>query len=128
MTYTHLAVVGVVIVVVLDMWVLRTRLLRRAVFWTSYSIMLFFQLLTNAMFTGFGIVRYSDTAILGGPSPSEGAPPFVGDGRLAFAPIEDLAFGFALVLITLTLWIYWGRRGVQRTPLAGPPRWRRPGK
>ena len=36
-----------------------------------------------------------------------------------------LLFGFSLVLLSLTLWIWWGRRGVQRTPLAGPPLWRR---
>jgi hypothetical protein len=38
------------------------------------------------------------------------------------APVEDLLFGFTLVLLTLVLWVWWGRRGVQRTPYAGPPR------
>ena len=36
-----------------------------------------------------------------------------------------LAFGFALVLLSLSLWIFWGRRGVDREPIAGPPIWRR---
>jgi hypothetical protein len=36
-----------------------------------------------------------------------------------YAPVEDLVFGFALVLLTLDLWVWWGRRGVQRTPAAG---------
>ena len=31
-------------------------------------------------------------------------------------------FGFALVVLTLSLWVFWGRRGVQREPFAGPPR------
>lgn len=124
MTYTQLAVVGVVLVVVVDLAVLRTRLLRRRAFWTAYAIVVLFQLVTNAMFTGFGIVRYDDAAVVGGSSPIDGPPPFVGDGRLAFAPVEDLLFGFALVLLTLSLWVWWGRRGVQRTPMAGPPRWR----
>jgi hypothetical protein len=30
-------------------------------------------------------------------------------------------FGFALVMLTLTLWVLWGRRGVQREPMSGPP-------
>ncbi len=125
MTYTQLGIVGVLVAVALDLWVFRTRLLGRKVFWTSYAIIVFFQLLTNGMFTGFGIVQYDGDAIIGSTSPAQGAPPFLGDGRIAFAPVEDLLFGFSLVLLSLTLWIWWGRRGVQRTPLAGPPLWRR---
>ena len=125
MTYTQLGIVGVLVAVALDLWVFRTRLLGRKVFWTSYAIIVFFQLLTNGMFTGFGIVQYDGDAIIGSTSPAQGAPPFLSDGRIAFAPVEDLLFGFSLVLLSLTLWIWWGRRGVQRTPLAGPPLWRR---
>ena len=33
--------------------------------------------------------------------------------RLASAPLEDLAFGFALILGVLSLWVYWGRRGIE---------------
>ena len=125
MTYTQLGVVGVLAMIVLDLWVLRTRLVRRRAFWTAYAIILFFQLVTNGMFTGFGIVRYHDAAIIGSTSPSAGPPAFIGDGRLAFAPVEDLLFGFALVLMSLSLWIFWGRKGIDRTPAAGPPTWRR---
>ena len=67
--------------------------------------MLVFQLLTNGLLTGFDIVVYDDDAILG--------------GRLAFAPVEDLLFGFALVVQTLAWWVFWGRRGVQREPSPG---------
>lgn len=124
MTYTQLAALAIVAAVVVDLWVLRTRLVRRRVFWTSYAIIVFFQLVTNAMFTGPGIVRYDGGAIIGGDSPATGAPPFVGDGRLAFAPVEDLGFGFALVLLTLSCWVALGRAGIQREPMAGPPVWR----
>jgi lycopene cyclase domain-containing protein len=127
MTYTQLGIVAVILMLALDLWVLRTRLVTRRVFWASYAIIVFFQLITNGMFTGFGIVKYDGEAIIGSTSPVEGAPPFIGDGRLAFAPVEDLLFGFALVLMSLSLWIFWGRRGVQRTPMAGPPRWYRRG-
>jgi lycopene cyclase domain-containing protein len=116
-TYTQLAVVAVVATVVLDVWVLRTRLLGRRVFWLSYGIVVFFQLVTNGLLTGFRIVRYDATAIVG-----DAQPVFLGAGRVAFAPVEDLLFGFALVTQALAWWVFWGRRGVQRTPMAGPPR------
>lgn len=125
MTYTQLGVVAVILVAVVDLGLLRTRLLRRRVFWVSYAIIVFFQLVTNGMFTGFGIVRYDGDAIIGSTSPDSGLPPFLGDGRIAFAPVEDLLFGFALVLLSLSLWVFWGRRGIDRTPTAGPPVWRR---
>ena len=128
MTYTQLAIGSVVLVVLADLWVLRTRMVTRRVFWTAYAIMLFFQLITNGMFTGFGIVRYDGDAIIGSSSPASGPPPFIGDGRLAFAPVEDLLFGFALILLALCAWVWLGRRGVQRTPRAGPPIWRQEGR
>jgi hypothetical protein len=34
--------------------------------------------------------------------------------RIASAPAEDLLFGFAMVLSVLNLWVYWGKKGVQR--------------
>jgi hypothetical protein len=122
MTYTQLAVLGVLLVLVWDLWVLRTRLVLRQVFWMSYGIIVFFQLLTNGVLTGYRIVRYSGEVILGSSTPQEGPPPAFGDGRVLFAPVEDLLFGFALVVLTLTLWVAWGRRGVQREPMSGPPR------
>ena len=127
MTYTQLAVLGVVVVVLLDLVVVRTRLLRRRAFWTAYAIIVFFQLVTNATLTGLRIVRYDGAAIVGPSTPSDGPPPFLGDGRIAYAPFEDLLFGFALVVLTLVLWVRLGRRGVQRTPYSGPPRISWPG-
>lgn len=118
MTYTALGLLGVAGTVVLDLWVLRTRLLTRRVFWTSYAIVVFFQLVTNGVLTGFRIVRYDGAAIVG-----SSAPVFLGDGRVAYAPVEDLLFGFALVVQAMAWWVWWGRRGVQREPVAGPPRW-----
>ena len=109
MTYTQLCLVAVPLSAVLDLFVLRTRLLTRRSFWVSYAIVLFFQLLTNGWLTGRGIVRYADAAVIGGSRPV-----LVGAGRLLYAPVEDIAFGFALVLQTLAWWVFWGRRGVQR--------------
>ena len=118
MTYTQAAVLGVVGAVVLDLLVLRTRLLTRNAFWTAYAIVLFFQLVTNGILTGRGIVGYSADAVAGVGSAVGHQPPFLGHGRIAFAPFEDLLFGFALVTQTLSWWVFWGRRpglGTART-------------
>jgi lycopene cyclase domain-containing protein len=108
-SYTGLVVVAVLASAVLDLVVLRTGLLRRRAFWGAYAIVLGFQLLTNGWLTGRGIVTYSDSSVVGGAR----AVAF-GEGRLLYAPVEDLGFGFALVLQTLAWWVFWGRRGVQR--------------
>lgn len=128
MTYTVIALAAVALAVLVDLAVLRTRMVTRRVFWTAEGIIVFFQLVSNGMFTGCGIVKYSDAAIVGSASPAQGPPPFLGDGRIAFAPAEDLLFGFALVLLALSVWIWLGRRGLERTPAAGPPMWRRSGR
>lgn len=111
MTYTQLALFGVVLATLVDLYVLRTRILTRAVFWTSYAIIVPFQLLTNGVFTGTNIVQYDEDSILG--------------VRIAFAPVEDLLFGYALVVLSLSVWVALGRAGVQRTPISGPPRAKR---
>ena len=46
MTYTELAILGVIVALTIDLWVLRTRLVRRRAFWTAYAIIFFFQLVT----------------------------------------------------------------------------------
>jgi hypothetical protein len=125
MTYTQIAMCAVAAAVLLDLG-LRTRLVGRRVFWVSYAIILFFQLLSNGVLTASGTVHYDGAVIVGSSSPEDGLPPFLGDGRIAFAPAEDLLFGFAMVLWSQVLWIYWGRRGVQREPASGPPVWERP--
>ncbi|MDG4765202.1 lycopene cyclase domain-containing protein [Solwaraspora sp. WMMD406] len=109
MSYTLAAICGVVAAVLLDLVVLRTRLVLRAVFWATYPIIVGFQLLSNGILTGRDIVRYDPAAIIG--------------LRIAYAPVEDLLFGFALVLCTLSVWVWLGRRGVQRTPVAGTGDW-----
>jgi hypothetical protein len=125
MTYTTIGIIAVILAVIADLYVFKTRMVARKIFWASYAIIAFFQLITNGMFTGFQIVKYDGDAIIGSTSPIDTPPPFFGDGRISFAPAEDLLFGFSLILLSLSLWIFWGRRGVQRTPLSGPPIWRK---
>jgi len=122
MTYTQLALAAVLLAIVNDMYVLRTKLLTRRIFWVSYSIIIFFQLVSNGVLTGLRIVRYNGEVIIGSSTPLDGPPPIFGAGRIIYAPVEDLLFGFALVLLSLATWVWLGRRGVQRTPTAGPPR------
>jgi lycopene cyclase domain-containing protein len=95
MTYSAAAGVAVAVVVLLDLAVFRTRLLARIAFWVSYGIVVVFQLIVNGLLTGLRIVRYDPAQILG--------------PRIAFAPVEDLLFGFALVTLTLSLWVWVGR-------------------
>jgi len=104
-SYTIAAVIGVAGTVALDLLVLRTRLVRRRSFWTAYAIVLFFQLVVNGVLTGRRIVTYDGAAIIGSATPR-----LLGDGRIAYAPVEDLLFGFALVTQTLCWWVWLGRR------------------
>ena len=122
MTYTQIALLSVLIAATADLFIFKTKLLTRRVFWVSYSIVIFFQLVTNGILTGFGIVKYDGEAIIGSSSPQDTAPAILGDGRIMFAPVEDLFFGFSLVLLTLVLWVWTGRIGIQRNPRSGPPR------
>lgn len=114
MSYTWTALAAVLLAVAVDLGIARTRLLRRKAFWTAYAIVLFFQLIVNGLLTGLDIVRYDPSRILG--------------PRIVFAPMEDVAFGFAMVTFTLTLWVWVGRaqvsrravRDVRPAPPAGP--------
>jgi lycopene cyclase domain-containing protein len=96
MSYSALALTVVVAVLVVDLAVLRTRMVTRRVFWVAYAIVFGFQLLVNGLLTGRGVVRY-DPAVIWGP-------------RLVSAPVEDLMFGFALVTLTLASWAAVNRR------------------
>jgi lycopene cyclase domain-containing protein len=95
-SYTVAALLGVAAALLADLVVLRTRLVAQLVFWATYPIVLAFQLLANGVLTGRRVVEY-DPAAIAGP-------------RVAYAPVEDLLFGFALVLLTLSLWVRLGDR------------------
>lgn len=98
MIYTDIALGSVIAAVFFDLYGIKTQLLTKSVFWTSYAIILPFQLITNWWLTSRNIVMYNPDAIIG--------------RRLAGAPIEDLLFGFSLVLSVLGMWVYWGRKGI----------------
>lgn len=105
MNYTVAALLGVAGAIVLDLVVLRTRLVRRKAFWTAYAIVLGFQLVVNGLLTGLRIVRYDGSQIVG--------------LRIVYAPVEDLLFGFAMVTMTLSLWVAVGRHAARTAHRAG---------
>jgi lycopene cyclase domain-containing protein len=96
MSYSALAVLSVLGVLVVDLTVYRTRMVTRRVFWAAYAIVIVFQLLMNGVLTGLGVVTY-DPGTIWGP-------------RIAYAPVEDLLFGFAMVTLTLASWAAVNRR------------------
>ncbi len=105
MIYSDIAIAAVGISIMIDLFLFKNSLLTRSAFWISYAIILPFQLMTNWWLThlwndGNSIVMYNPDAIIG--------------LRIAGAPIEDLLFGFSLVLTVMGMWEFWGRRGFQR--------------
>jgi lycopene cyclase domain-containing protein len=103
--YTALTVVAVVVVVVVDLRVLRTRLLLRRSFWVALAIMWSFQVFVDGWLTRARdtIVSYDDAQTLG--------------VRVFFnTPVEDFAYGFALILLTLSVWDRLGRERPRGAP------------
>jgi lycopene cyclase domain-containing protein len=88
--YTLAAAVGVTLTVLLELLVLRTGLFRDPRYWVALAIVACFQLLVNGVLTCPPIVSYDPAQLLG--------------PRIACAPVEDLAFGFAMVTTTIALW------------------------
>lgn len=107
MTYTAAASLGVFVAVLLDVAVIRSRVVLGKVFWCTYPIIFGFQLLSNGILTGRGVVRYNPDDILG--------------LRLVYAPVEDLAFGFALIVLTLSLWVRLSAASPPGPDRSGPP-------
>ena len=96
MTYSDIALNAVLFAVIADLLILRTQMLTRGIFWISYGLILPFQLLTNWWLTSKSIVMYSADQIIG--------------RRLAGAPIEDLLFGFSMILMTIAIWEFCHQR------------------
>lgn len=95
MTYTQISILAVLIAVTLDLFLIKTVLLKRAAFWSSYAIILPFQFLTNWWLTSRNIVMYDPDVITG--------------IRFFSAPAEDVLFGFALILSVQSLWVNLGK-------------------
>jgi lycopene cyclase domain-containing protein len=89
-SYTILAFTSVLLALLLEWKVIRSGILKTSSFYLAYLIVLGFQLLTNGYLTSNEIVQYNEDTILG--------------IRIAFAPLEDLLFGFSLVMLAMAVW------------------------
>ncbi len=106
MEYTWAAVAGVVAVVLVELLWLRTGVFRTATFWIAYGIIVFFQVLVDGWLTKLSspIVLYNPDKFTGWRAPFD-------------VPVEDYLFGFALVTLTILVWVKVGPSG--RRPTAG---------
>ena len=100
MSYTALVFVAAAVSLILELTVIRSGLLKMGRFYAAYGIVVFFQFLTNGYLTNTEIVEYDPAAIIG--------------FRIFYAPVEDLLFGFALVLLTMATWTRLGKSERQR--------------
>jgi lycopene cyclase domain-containing protein len=91
--YTVPAIIGVIVVLILEFGVLRTGLFRKPVYWTSMIIVVGFQLLVDGWLTKLSapIVIYDERHTSGLRFPFD-------------IPVEDFLFGWALVTAVLLLW------------------------
>lgn len=91
--YTVLAVIAVAAVVMLELLVLRTGLLRSRAYWISMVICYGFMLAVNGWLTKLSapIVIYDASETVGWRFPWD-------------IPVEDYLFGFALLTLTMLLW------------------------
>jgi len=90
LSYTQITVYALILTIFFDMFVTKNSLLSTIRFWLSYAIIVPFQLITNWWLTSREIVAYNPDAIIG--------------LRVAGAPVEDLIFGFAMILAVMSMW------------------------
>jgi len=89
-TYTLLAGIMIMVVFLVELLFIKSGLLSLGIFWIALAIVTVFQLISNGYLTGEKIVNYN--------------PELISGARIAYAPLEDLFFGFALVSLTMFIW------------------------
>ena len=109
--YTVLAVLFVIGTVLAEVFWLRTGIFRRAQYWIAMVIVYCFHVLVDGWLTKLSapIVIYDEGQITGVRVPWD-------------IPVEDYLFGFAMITLTLILWVRLGQRtdaadGTDRTEL-----------
>jgi lycopene cyclase domain-containing protein len=97
--YTVLAVLSVLGVVALELFWLRTGVLRTAQYWIAMAIVFVFQVVVDGWLTKLSapIVLYDEGDIIGVRVPWD-------------IPVEDYLFGFSMITLTLLTWLHLGRR------------------
>lgn len=92
--YTVSVVIGVIVVVAMELLWLKTGIFKTVRYWASMVIVLGFQVLVDGLLTrgSTPVVGYDDSLNSGIRFPWD-------------IPIEDFAFGFALVTAVLLVWV-----------------------
>ena len=65
MIYSDIALNAILVAVLLDLFVMRTQMVTRGIYWLTYALILPFQLLTNWWLTSKNIVIYSSSQLDG---------------------------------------------------------------
>ena len=97
--YTIVAAAVPAAVIIIELTVLRTGILRRGRYWAAVALILAFQIPVDGALTRgtTPVVAYRETA--------------TSHLRIGWnTPIEDFGFGFALITLTLSLWTWQHRR------------------
>jgi lycopene cyclase domain-containing protein len=102
--YSLAAAAAVAAVVVLELRLLRTGLLRQPAYWAAMAIVFAFQVPVDGWLTKLSapIVLYDGDEVIGVRTPWD-------------IPVEDFLFGYALLTLVLALW----ERAVADTPRRG---------
>ena len=87
--YTILAIISVFLTVTMD-FKLKTRLLRRPIFYLFLLVITLFKFAVNGYLTAEKIVTYDPRFFLG--------------IRAGSIPVEDFIFGFSMVTLTIIFW------------------------
>ncbi|WP_246003546.1 lycopene cyclase domain-containing protein [Nocardioides aurantiacus] len=97
--YTVFAVLSVVVVVALELLWFRTGVFRSLQYWLAMAIVMGFQVPVDGWLTKLSdpIVLYEEREMTGWRIPWD-------------IPVEDFAFGFSMVTLTLLLWLRLGHR------------------
>ncbi len=93
--YTLGSLAAFVATTILDLWIIKTKVALTARFWITVIIVGFFQVFVDGWLTKLSspIVIYNSHHFSG--------------IRVFFStPIEDFIYGFALILLTLSIWSY----------------------
>jgi lycopene cyclase domain-containing protein len=90
MTYTEIVALAVVATVILDLFVLRSRIILTRRYWIFMAVMTVLFFVVNGILTALPVVTYSSHAIIG--------------LRLVTIPVEDIGYLFSLVTSTVAMY------------------------
>lgn len=99
MSYTFPAIVAAAVTLVIDMFVLRTRVVTTRHFVRFIGFMTIGFLLCDGILTAVPVVIYNPSEMLG--------------IRLFSIPVEDFVYGFALVTSTISIYEFMNRKEVK---------------